>query len=149
LPVLLARLDGTQVGFTAEIVREIVRAVEISPLLSGPAFLEGVINLHGCIVPVLDLRERLGMTHVAVAPEQYLIAMQIGGRLMAVRVDDVEDIAEIDETSLNSASSLSPSLQGLRGIAPTASGTLVIYDADAFLTQAEAAEVDVAVKAIA
>lgn len=137
VPILLAQIDGTQVGFSASAVREIVRAVAIAPLPGAPDIIEGAINLRGRIVPVVDVRQRLALPAVAVSPEQYLIALQTSDRLIAVRVDDVEDVIEVAESSMESPSSLSPALERLHGVAAIASGALVIYDVDAFLTQAE------------
>jgi purine-binding chemotaxis protein CheW len=140
--VLLARIADTQVGFSAAAVREIVRAVAIAPLAGAPAIIEGAVNLHGQIVPVVDVRQRLALPAMAVAPTQFLIALQASDRLIAVRVDDVEDMTEIPESSLEAPSALSPVLQRLQGIAAIESGALVIYDVDAFLTQAEREALD-------
>jgi purine-binding chemotaxis protein CheW len=144
VPLLLARIDGTQVAFSASAVREIVRAVAIAPLSGAPGVIEGAINLHGRIVPVVDVRQRLALPAVAVSPDQYLIALQTSDRLIAVRVDDVEDVIEVAESSMESPSSLSPVLEWLQGVAAIASGALVIYDVDAFLTQAEQEALDAA-----
>jgi purine-binding chemotaxis protein CheW len=140
--VLLARIGDTQVGFSATAVREIVRAVAIAPLAGAPAIIEGAINLHGQIVPVVDIRQRLALPAIAVSPTQFLIALQASERLIAVRVDDVEDMTEISESNLETPSALSPVLQRLQGIAATEGGALVIYDVDAFLTQAEREALD-------
>lgn len=142
LPILLARIDGTQVGFSASAVIEIVRAVAIAPLSGAPGIIEGAINLHGRIVPVVDIRQRLALPALALSPEQYLIALQTSHRFIAVRVDDVEDLIEIDASSLESPASLSPVLQRFQGIAAVPSGALVIHDVDAFLTQAELEALD-------
>ena len=147
LSILLARLDGTQVGFSASAVREIVRAVAIAPLSGAPGVIEGAINLHGRVVPVVDIRQRLALPAVALAPEQYMIALEASDRLIAIRVDDVEDVVEIARSSLESPASLSPVLQRLHGVAALADGALVIYDVDAFLTQAEREALDVAAAA--
>ena len=142
LPILLARIDGVQVGFPASAVREIVRAVAIVPLPGAPGVVEGAINLHGQIVPVVDVRGRLALAPRPLAADQFLIALQTAHRLIAVRVDDVEDLSEVAESSIASAASVSPVLQRLEGVAATDSGALVIYDVDAFLTQAESEALD-------
>jgi purine-binding chemotaxis protein CheW len=142
LPILLARIDDTQIGFSATSVREIVRAVAIAPLAGAPGVIEGAINLHGQIVPVVDLRQRLALPAVPVAPGQFLVLLESGDRLIAVRVDDVDDVTDIPASNLESPSALSPVLQRLQGIAAIESGALVIYDVDAFLTQAEREELD-------
>ena len=137
LSILLARINDTQVGFSARAVHEIVRAVAITPVSGAPRIIEGAINLHGRVIPVVDVRQRLSLAPAPNSPEQYLVALELSDRLVAVRVDDVEDVTEIDHSALESPTTLSPVLQGLHGIAPTAQGAIVIYDIDAFLTQAE------------
>lgn len=142
LPVLLARIDDTQIGFSATAVREIVRAVAIAPLAGAPGVIEGAINLHGQIVPVVDVRQRLALPAVPLAPGQFLVLVETSDRLIAIRVDDVEDVTVIPSSSLESPAALSPVLQRLQGIAATESGALVIYDVDAFLSQAEREQLD-------
>ncbi|MDB4893504.1 MAG: cheW [Gemmatimonadetes bacterium] len=142
LPVLLARIDDTQIGFSATAVREIVRAVAIAPLAGAPGVIEGAINLHGQIVPVVDVRQRLALPAVPVAPGQFLVLLETSDRLIAVRVDDVEDVTVIPASSLESPAAVSLVLQRLQGIAAIESGALVIYDVDAFLSQAEREQLD-------
>ena len=149
VPVLLARLDGTQLGFPAASVREIVRAVAIAPFPGAPRVIEGVINLHGRLVPVIDIRERLALPPAALAPDQFLVALQISDRLVAVRVDDVEEVTDVAQAGVEAPAALSPVLQRLQGVAPSESGALVIYDMDAFLTQAEREAIDQAEREIA
>lgn len=139
---LLARFADTRIGFAASAVHEIARAVSITPLSGAPDIIEGVINLHGRIVPVVDVRRRLSMAAVANAPEQFLVVIEASHRLMAVRVDDVEDIVDIAAASLESPAQLSPVLERLTGISALSDGALLIYDADAFLTQAEGEALD-------
>jgi purine-binding chemotaxis protein CheW len=142
LSILLARIHGTQIGFSAAAVREIVRAVAIAPLAGAPGVIEGAVNLHGRIVPVIDVRIRLSLPALPVASDQFLVFLETSDRLIAVRVDDVEEVAEIPASSLESPAALSPVLQRLQGIAAIDSGALVIYDVDTFLTQAEHEQLD-------
>ncbi len=141
---LLARLGDARIGFAASAVHEIARAVAITPLAGAPDIIEGVINVHGRIVPVVDVRRRLSMHAVALAPEQFLIVIEVADRLIAVRVDDVEDLLDVAADSLTPPASLSPVLRRLEGISALSDGALVIYDADAFLTQAEREALDAA-----
>ena len=137
LSILLARLAGMPVGLSASAVRNIVRSVAIAPLPGAPAIIEGAINLHGRIVPVVDLRSRLELPALANAPDQFLVILETSDRFIAVRVDDVDDVTDVATAGLETQADLSPVLQRLSGVAATADGALVIYDADAFLTQAE------------
>jgi purine-binding chemotaxis protein CheW len=143
ISVLLGQLAGTQIGFPASAVREIVRAVAIAPLAGTPGIIEGAINLHGRIVPVVDIRQRLELPGLANAPDQFLVVLETSDRLIAIRVEDVDDVTDISTAGLESPAALSPVLQRLSGLAATASGALVIYDVNAFLTQAERDALDV------
>ena len=125
------------VGLSANAVRDIVRSVAIAPLPGAPPIIEGAINLRGRIVPVVDLRSRLELPALANAPDQFLVILETSDRFIAIRVDDVDDITDVSTAGLETQAGLSPVIQRLSGVAATADGALVIYDADAFLTQAE------------
>ena len=142
LSILLARLAGAQIGFSANSIREVLRSVTIAPLLGTPRIIEGAVNFRGRIVPVVNVRERLSLPVLANAPDQFLVILEVRERLIAVRVDDIEDVVELDASELETPSGVSPVIERLAGIAATASGALVIYDADAFLTQAERDAID-------
>ncbi len=139
--VLLAQIGGTQLGIPADAVREIIRAVAIAPLSGAPAIIEGAINLHGRIVPVVDLRRRFGMPAAPTEPDQFMIVIESGDRLIAVRVDDVDDVTDV-AGELTAPGTLSPVIQNLAGVAAAEGGTIVIHDVNAFLTQAEAEALD-------
>ena len=137
ISILRARLAGTPVGLSASAIRDIVRSVAIAPLPGAPPIIEGAINLHGRIVPVVDLRSRLNLPALANAPDQFLVILETSDRLIAIRVEDVDDVTDVSTAGFATQTGLSPALQRLDGVAATADGALVIYDADAFLTQAE------------
>jgi len=79
-----------------------------------------------------------------VSPDQFLIVLSIADRLIAVRVDDVLDVTEVPRKSFESPSTISPVLKRLEGVAATEAGAIVVYDVDAFLTQAEMDALDLA-----
>ena len=147
--ILLARLAGAQIGFSASSIREVLRSVTIAPLLGTPPIIEGAVNLRGRIVPVVNVRERLSLPALANSPDQFLVVLEVRDRLIAVRVDDVEDLVDVAPSELAPPRGVSPVVERLAGIAATASGALVIYDADAFLTQTEREALDESDAAIA
>ena len=120
--------------------------VEISPLPGAPAIIEGVVNVRGTIVPVLDLRARLGLPARAIDPAQHLVILSTGARSSAVRVDVAEDFVTIPDSDV--AVSLADSgfdgagSRHVAGIAATPDGTTIIYDLVAFLSQSEIESLD-------
>lgn len=141
-PLLLAQLADTRIAFSAGAVREIVRSVAIAPLSSAPAVIEGAINLRGVVIPVVNARARLGLPERVNSPDQFLVILETSDRLIAIRVDDVDDVVDVPAEDVQMPATVSPALQQLAGVAATSDGALVIYDADAFLTQAERAVLD-------
>jgi purine-binding chemotaxis protein CheW len=94
--ILVFEVAGRRFAIAVSEVRELLRAVSIVPLpLSGPA-LEGVLNLRGQVIPVLDLRARVGLPARAVVPSDHMIVAQSEGRLMAIRVDRALDLVRLD-----------------------------------------------------
>ena len=140
--ILLARLDDVRIGLPALAVREIIRAVAIEALPGAPAIVEGVINVRGRITPVIDARTRLGFPALELSPEQFMVTLDVGDRVIAIRVDDVEDVVELQRAMLQVPTSISPVLQRLAGVASTAEGAIVLYDVSAFLDQAEREALD-------
>jgi purine-binding chemotaxis protein CheW len=120
--------------------------VDVAPLPGAPAVIEGIVNVRGTIVPVFDLRARLGLPPRAIDPGQHLVILASGARTSAVRVDVTEDFVSVADADI--AASLEDSgIGGARtrhvaGIAATPDGTTIIYDLAAFLSQSETEKLD-------
>ncbi|MBA3889701.1 MAG: chemotaxis protein CheW [Gemmatimonadaceae bacterium] len=145
--LLRVQLGNAALGLHANAVQEIVRAVAITPLPGAPRVVEGVINVRGQIVPVLDVRLRLALPGRDLHPDEFFVLLGLAGRVVAVRVDEVDDLIDVDAEAVEGAAAVSPALQGLAGLAARSDGVLVIYDPEAFLGQAEAEALDAALAA--
>jgi purine-binding chemotaxis protein CheW len=141
LDILTFELDDRLHAFRADDVVQVVQMVEISPLPGAPDIIEGIVNVRGTIVPVFDLRARLGLPARAIDPAQHLVILATGKRSSAVRVDAADDFVSIPDSDI--AASLADSgvngagSRHVAGIAATPDGTTVIYDLTAFLSQSE------------
>ncbi|MEP6621208.1 MAG: chemotaxis protein CheW [bacterium] len=147
---LLARLAGVHIALPASSVKELVRAVALATVPGAPRILEGAMNLHGAIIPVLDLRVPLGLPARTNDPADTLIILETGARRLAVRVESVDDVEEIASSSIHAPDAMSPTmatLSGLAGIATRDDGAVIIYDPAAFLSQAEGDAIDAALAA--
>jgi purine-binding chemotaxis protein CheW len=145
--LLRVRLGGATVGLPALAVREIVRAVAITPVPGAPAIIEGAVSFRGLLVPVIDVRQRLALPPKTLDPDEFLVLLQAGSRTVALRVDDVDDLIEADGSAVADSESLSPSLRGLAGVTALPDGVLVIYDPATFISQAETDALDAALAA--
>lgn len=117
----------------------------VAPLPRAPPIVEGVINVRGALVPVLDIRQRFGIPPHPLTLDQHLIIARSGPRVVALRVDRALDLVEVDESAIESAATLTPGAEYVTGIARLPDGVLVIHDLERFLSLDEARGVDAAV----
>lgn len=76
-------------------IREILVPQELSPLPCSSDILEGVINLRGSVIPVMNMRKRLGMPAADNAPAGKLLIVTLIGQLLALVVDDVMEVISV------------------------------------------------------
>lgn len=130
-------LDAQVFALPLAVVRRVLRAVHITPLPQAPAIVSGVIDMRGELVPVIDLRLRFGLPARALAPsDQFLVAMG-RKRSLALRVDSTDGLIAIPDSDCTPIDEVVPGGAGLRGIARTANGIVLVQDLDALLTLEE------------
>src|SRR5438270_7042780 len=100
LEALVFEVEGQRYGLAAGAVRELLRMVAVVPLPGAPAVIEGVVNLRGAVVPVLDLRRRFGLPARAATPTDHLIVADAGGRAVALRVDRAVELVPLAEAEV-------------------------------------------------
>jgi len=81
-------------------VREIIMVGDITPIPRAPSFIEGVLNLRGEVMPVIDLRERFGLPRQAVTTLSRIVITPIGGVPTGLIVDSVEEVRSVDQRRL-------------------------------------------------
>ena len=81
-------------------VREIRGWTPATALPQSPDYVRGVINLRGAVLPIVDLRARLGLGQVEPSARHVIIVVHIGNRLVGLLVDAVSDILTIGDDAL-------------------------------------------------
>jgi purine-binding chemotaxis protein CheW len=76
-------------------LHEIVRVPEITAVPDAPDYLEGVINLRGKIVSVMDLRKRFGLKHVELKKGNRILVVEHSGKLAGLIVDSASEVVKI------------------------------------------------------
>jgi purine-binding chemotaxis protein CheW len=136
--VLVFRLDGRRHALDASSVVEVLPALAVSPLPGQPAYVAGVIDLRGAIVPVIDLRTRFARSPRPMELSDRVVVAGARRRLVALWVDDVEEIGELNEAAWAPAGGLVTGDRTLAGVVATAGGLTAIHDLDAFVAECEA-----------
>lgn len=145
--VLVFIVGGVRCALPLADVREVVRAVAITALPTSPAIVEGVIDVRGRVVPVLDLRARLGLPAEPVGPEQKLVIADADERRVAVRVDSVDWVTQLDEDEIAAPERVVRGIGYLAGVGRLPDGLVLVHDLATFLEQGEAEALSAALDA--
>lgn len=106
--VVVFRFGDEEFGVPIDSVQEIVRVPEqLTHVPRAPAFVEGVINLRGAVLPVIDLRMRLGLPRVARSDRQRIMVFLIDQVCTGFIVDSVAEVLKIERRAIGPAPSLS------------------------------------------
>jgi purine-binding chemotaxis protein CheW len=128
-------------------VERVIPMVEISPLPEAPAVALGVINLHGEVIPVLDIRRRFGFAVRDYGLDAYLLVARTGGRALALPVDEVLGVQEIATKAVILPETIFPGIGRVEGIVTLPDGLLLIHDPDTFLSPQEEQHLAMALEA--
>ena len=79
------------------VVREVVRVGDITRVPHAPSHIRGVMNLRGRILPVVELRARLGLEPAAVTPRSRVVVADVRGRTLGLLVDGVARVTKLSE----------------------------------------------------
>ncbi len=100
LQLVTFKLGSEEFALDILVVQEINRRVEITKVPKTPEFVEGVINLRGKIVPVLDLRKRFGLAGREFTGHSRIIVVNIDTRVLGLMVDSVSEVLRIPSHSI-------------------------------------------------
>jgi purine-binding chemotaxis protein CheW len=87
-------------GVPINLVHEIVRVPEITSVPDSPGCVQGVINLRGKIVSVVDLRRRFGAKEIKPNKKNRILVTEVGGKLVGLIVDSASEVLKIPENEI-------------------------------------------------
>ena len=118
--------NGVDIGS----VREIIRKKDITQVPRTPEFGEGVINLRGKVIPVVDLRKRFGFPEADATKDTRIVVVDIGGQDIGVVVDAVTEVLRIGADAVEPPSSVITTADSeyLLGIAKLETRLIILLD---------------------
>jgi purine-binding chemotaxis protein CheW len=147
LELLVFELAGVRYALELPAVREVIRAVLISPLPEAPAVIEGIVDVRGELVPVYDLRARFGLPPRALHPDERLVIAWTGSRLASFRCERTEWVEHVARSRIEDPAVVRGAGRHLAGIARLADGLVLIQNLEEFLDAAEAESLATALSA--
>ncbi|MDD5171198.1 MAG: chemotaxis protein CheW [Syntrophales bacterium] len=130
-------LDDQQYALFLSAVIRIIRVVEITSLPKAPEIVLGVINMHGRIIPVFDIRKRFRLPQREMQLDDQLIVAATSKRTVALLVNSVSDVIEIQEAQMVAGEQILSGLAYVEGVVKTEDGMILIHDLEQFLSLQE------------
>jgi purine-binding chemotaxis protein CheW len=93
-------LGSEEFGVDIMIVQEIIRIPPITRVPKAREYIEGVINLRGNVIPIIDLRTRFGMPKKEETDLSRIIVLKIENKVFGVRVDGVTEVLRLSKDSI-------------------------------------------------
>lgn len=144
-------LAGEEYGVDILRVQEIKGWNKATPIPNTPDYIQGVMNLRGTIVPIVDLRNRFGLEHVDYGLTTVVIVLKVmasdGNRIMGIVVDAVSDVYNVsaDEIKQTPDFGRSVSVDFIKGLAAVSEKMVIILDIDHLLNSSAIKNIDATV----
>lgn len=145
--IVVFELAKETYGVAISDVYEIIRMVEVTKIPKTQHFLEGVINLRGRIIPVVDLRKRFGLQSEEVEQLKRIVVVKIDDDTVGMVVDAVSEVLQIESSQVEGVSSLVSSqvdTEFISGIAKVDNRLIILLDLGKVLTTKEKMELKTA-----
>lgn len=141
--LVIFKLENEEYGVEIHEVREIIKRGQITHIPNAPAFVEGIINLRGKIVVVINLLKRFGTFEEAAHKGTHLIISEVNGNNFGILVDEVSEVLRIPKEDIKKAPSIIASKihsDYLRGVGIIGERLLILLDLPKVLSEKEMVE---------
>ena len=138
IQLVIFKLANEDYGLPISKVQEINRMVAVTRLPHTPDFMEGIINLRGRVIPVVDLRKRFGFTSREYQEDTRIMVVDISGQTVGLIVDAVHEVVRITGDNIEPAPpSFTLDAQFVQGIGKMENRLVIMLDIDRILTSQE------------
>ena len=139
LQLVTFTLDNEEYAVAILKVQEIIRMKEITRVPNSPAFVEGVINLRGKVIPVVDLRKKFDLAEKENDEQSRIMIMDIQGITMGLVVDSVSEVLRIPSNTVEPTPPMASNISAefIKGIAKLEDRLIILLDMDRLLGRAE------------
>jgi len=137
--LVVFQLANEYYGIDIGAVSTIIRMQELTAVPQTPHYVEGVINLRGSIIPVIDLRKRFNLLEEAISKSSRIVVVEANGILVGMIVDAVAETLRISTDMIEPPSCVVASTESkhLRGIAKQGDRLVILLDIDLVMINKE------------
>lgn len=133
------KLGNEEFGIDIGRVQEINMMMQLTKIPNSNQFIEGVVNLRGKIVPVINLRERLGLSKKEDDRKTKIIVSDVNNKLIGYIVDEVNEVLRISKSIIEPTPDLVSGVDSdlIQGVAKLEGRLLILLNLDKLLSSAE------------
>lgn len=123
-------------------VREINRLMDITRVPHAPEFVEGVINLRGQVIPVVDLRRRFRLAAAERDKNNRIVVVELTGKVVGFLVDSVSEVLRVPSSLVEPPPAIAGGIDSdyIRGVVKLEDRLLVLLDLQRLLNRSESKE---------
>jgi purine-binding chemotaxis protein CheW len=144
IQVVGLRIGRETFGIPIALVREIVRVPEITAVPNAPAYVEGVINLRGKIISVIDLRKRFGDQNLELTRKTRVVVVEIENRTIGLVVNSASEVLKLPPSEIEPPSAVFPDgeMDYVTGVAKLKDRLIILLDLSKILKGGELRHLD-------
>jgi purine-binding chemotaxis protein CheW len=137
--LVVFQLGAELYGVEIARVHEIIRLQAVTRVPRAPAFVEGVINLRGKVIPVVDLRRRFGLASAEHTRASRIVVVEIGDQVVGTIVDGVSEVLRVNTAIIEPPSPVVAGVDSeyLHGIVRLPDRLVILLDLDRILAREE------------
>lgn len=138
------RLGNVEYGVPITQVKEINRLTVATKVPRSPLFVEGIINLRGQIIPIIDMKKRFDLPLTEYTGDARIIVIQVIAHSFGVEVDSVSEVLRINSSNIEPAPHIVCSIDSkyITGVAKVGERLLILLDLDRLLSDEEKAQLE-------
>ncbi len=144
LQVVGLRVGRETFGLPISIVREIIRVPDITSVPNAPDYIEGVINLRGRIIPIVDLRKRFGDASPETNKRNRVVVVELGARAFGLIVNSASEVLRIPPSEIEEPGNVFPEgeLDYVTGVGKLNGRLVILLNAERILQRGELRRLD-------
>ncbi|MBI4926790.1 MAG: chemotaxis protein CheW [Anaerolineae bacterium] len=137
--LVVFELENESYGVDIAVVEGIIKMQEITRLPRAPHFMEGITNLRGAVVPVIDLRKRFGLEQQEATRDTRIVIANMSGTKVGLIVDAVNQVIRIPEDAIEPPPSMTMTVDSafIKSVAKLDKQLVILLDLDKVLSLEE------------
>lgn len=144
LQLVTFRLGNEEYSLDILSVQEIIRHMELTRVPKAPQFVDGVINLRGRVIPVLDLRKRFGLSADENTEDTRIIVVDISDKTVGFKVDAVSEVLRLPADTVEPPPSIVTDVDSeyIKGVGKIDGRLIILLDVTKILNSTELSDIN-------